>query len=400
MTSWPVVFEYSYFCAKSLAAWRLLDKRHYDDVGSRLQPQLSLECLERIRFPWTAPAYVFGLNGEYFSHDSLEPHCGIPKGTLPALAHWFSSCNPNFRFTSVKIHQFDSSRIANKHKTLAFKQVVEAEVIYVAALGDYKGGSLHVKKMDDGNWCSVPLSTRWQSFEAQNLQQVTWPSSGTMYLVSVWCESFCHWENLTAENRRYLLDRGIPGPEYPEMQHEGHLVTTETTKAFRRRILPRHVLASQEVRDAISILGLDASMGISVRHIRRRFQECILRVHPDNAARHRAKERLCMLNDRGYSPASASPSDTTAGGDQADDSANDSPWSGRSRGGRPEELLALVHDAESHMRLWDAALVNDLVEAKHVLYDALQYPGHSRHKNKQKKEILGLLDLDTVQVTG
>eukprot|EP00397_Hematodinium_sp_SG-2012_P006562 GEMP01006595.1.p1 GENE.GEMP01006595.1~~GEMP01006595.1.p1 ORF type:complete len:430 (+),score=99.97 GEMP01006595.1:260-1549(+) len=396
----PVVFDYSSFCASSLATWRLCCKVHVEETGASFSAQLSREKLEKTQFPWGASTYVFGLNGEYFSVDSLEPHCGIPIGTLPTLSYWFTSSHPQYRFSSIKIHQFDSSKATKNHKTLAFKQTGEG-IIFVAALGDYKDGELHVKKDDSEDWRSIPLSTRWEKFESENFQQVTWPTRGIMYIVTVWCEKCSHWINLSPGARRYLVEKGIPGPKYTEEALEPEWRDDRRPEpGARRRFLSAEELSRPEVREALSVIGLDASQSICIRDVRRRFHECILLVHPDRAEiRARARSR-----DRGFSSSSAehvgefSPVSVNGRRSNVNDpscgsSSDGSPKSPflledttpRRRRIAPEYLLEMDErdelspspSAKQYNKLFsDDSLACDLIKAKRVLYDVLRNPTH------------------------
>merc|ERR1719473_712668 len=60
--------------------------------------------LGQVKFPWGSAAYVLGLNGSYFSSDTLSRHADIPDGTVELLTGWVRR-QVSAPFTSIRVHK-------------------------------------------------------------------------------------------------------------------------------------------------------------------------------------------------------------------------------------------------------------------------------------------------------
>jgi len=66
-----------------------------------------LELLLATKFPFTHAAYVMGLNGTYYSLDTIaEKHYGIPRALPTLLCALFRHMVPNVPFTTIRIQKF------------------------------------------------------------------------------------------------------------------------------------------------------------------------------------------------------------------------------------------------------------------------------------------------------
>eukprot|EP00405_Crypthecodinium_cohnii_P033229 CAMPEP_0206530754 /NCGR_PEP_ID=MMETSP0325_2-20121206/3359_1 /ASSEMBLY_ACC=CAM_ASM_000347 /TAXON_ID=2866 /ORGANISM="Crypthecodinium cohnii, Strain Seligo" /LENGTH=549 /DNA_ID=CAMNT_0054026869 /DNA_START=188 /DNA_END=1837 /DNA_ORIENTATION=+ len=81
-----------------------------------------LNLLQEVSFPFTHAAYVLGLNGPYFSHDTdAKGHHGIPEALPQKVCRLFRLSYPNVPFTTVRLQRLSAlGNFGGRHRTLAF----------------------------------------------------------------------------------------------------------------------------------------------------------------------------------------------------------------------------------------------------------------------------------------
>lgn len=280
------------------------------------------ELLEITVFPFTHAAYVLGLNGPYYSCDTVaDDHYGIPKEMPPLLCELFRSSVPDIPFTTLRIQKLASAaNFGGKHRTLAFslgeptmgaaaeEQDVRCEVEshqgYIMCLSSScQGGRCEVcEDLSEGDWRELALPTfaaRWLPFPRAAWLQWHWPRGGSFYAIVAICEPASHRRRLSRQERGrmtatgFLLPegsaptRGSEGGEVPASDGLNARVDGEPSgagAASGRAFRPPPRRSEAALAAASRILGLPAGTTASAHDVEEAFRRAVRVVHPDRGA--------------------------------------------------------------------------------------------------------------------
>jgi hypothetical protein len=305
----------------------------------------TLELLMMTKFPFTHAAFVLGLNGPYYSHDTgAENHYGIPTELPATICKLFREMVPGVAFTTIRMQRLSSAvNFGGKHRTLAFSLAtplhelpateldetaadshdpidaaelltdkVEPSGYALCLTAGCSGGRGEVREdIEQGSWRHLTApnyaDARWVPFSRSGWLQWHWPTSGDMYAIIVTCEPLSHRLRLKSRERRLMHATGFLLPERTkyelEREHE------ETTASVAPSSLPAAVPSSSAesspssrrsaaaVSAAMRILGLDrrdtspsdevtdespsVSVLVSADEIEDAFRRTVRSVHPD-----------------------------------------------------------------------------------------------------------------------
>jgi len=316
--------------ARSLAALRRCTKLKSSVLADEArQAELRakvLELLEDTKFAFASAFYVIGMNGPYFSADSLvEKHYGIPASLPSLICQLFRASMPGVRFTSIRIQKFASAaNFGRQHRTLAFSLASPQQENEANPLPVQDTGSLefalpgHVLCLPDrgcigghGDVCEEvdaagspatswhlltqpqPLP-RWVRFPGGAWLRWHWPQAGNLFAVTVSCEPSSNCSNLRQRERRHLEAMGFHLPDGLTQEEEGVSELEEEEEAGaddqepvpaadgppppRRRPTRQHVAAARQVLG----LAMDAP---TPQEVDEAFRAAIRTAHPDMVAR-------------------------------------------------------------------------------------------------------------------
>lgn len=219
-----------------------------------------LELLLETKFPFTHAAYVLGLNGPYFSLDTIaERHYGIPEALPALICELFRVAVPGVAFTTLRLQKFAAAaNFGGRHRTLAFSLASPPPALTTedggnadgARLGatELAGAAAEAGTMDEApllvstgpglpgyvlcltegchgghgevcedlgkggswRWLSGPqLRTRWAAFPADAWLRWHWPHEGDLYAVTVTCEAPANYLKLRRRECKQMAGIGF-----------------------------------------------------------------------------------------------------------------------------------------------------------------------------------------------
>jgi len=280
-----------------------------------------LELLLATKFPFTHAAYVMGLNGTYYSLDTIaEKHYGIPRALPTLLCALFRHMVPNVPFTTIRIQKFAAAtNFGGRHKTLAFslysdpkheetdeeethdtlEQIHDDEapteslsildVGYVLCLSAGCTGGYSERRAKNGPWCWLAgneTPRRWASFPLDSELRWHWPRDGDMYAITVMCEApeFCG--KLGRRERREMTKVGftLPVNVEPEATSNDELEEPVTLTEPQMSNSPSRRPSSARVTAAKRLMHLDNVGAPSFSQVEEAFRNAARQVHPDRMA--------------------------------------------------------------------------------------------------------------------
>lgn len=317
--------------ANSLAALRRCTRPKSSVLAAEVhQAELRakvVELLEETKFAFASAFYVIGMNGPYFSADSLvEKHYGIPASLPSLICQLFRASMPGVRFTSIRIQKFAAAaNFGRQHRTLAFslgspQQEDEANPLRVEDTGSLEfalpghvlclpnrectGGHGDICEEVDAagspatSWHLLtqpqPLP-RWVRFPGGAWLRWHWPRTGNLFAVTVSCETSSNCGNLRQRERRLLEVMGFHLPDGLTQEEEcaseldeeegeaGAAVQDLGTAAEGPAPLPRRP-RTQLVAAARQVLGLTVDAP-TAQEVDEAFRAGVRVAHPDMAAR-------------------------------------------------------------------------------------------------------------------
>lgn len=261
----------------------------------------ALELLEKTTFPFTHAAYVLGLNGQYYSCDTVaERHYGIPKELPPTICRLFRLEVPGATFTTIRIQKLAAAaNFGGKHRTLAFSLACPTEAPPEGGAGGaseqecrlghalclsggcYGGRGEVCEDIGDGSWrlLAKPSSTaRWTAFPRQSWLQWHWPRRGDLYSIIVTCEPPPQKGRLTRRDRQQMADIGFLLPlnlfgEDPPGAEEPLSPRANLAAPVRR--------SDAALAQARRILRLEPDVEPSAAEVDDAFRRVVRAVHPD-----------------------------------------------------------------------------------------------------------------------
>lgn len=334
--------------ARSLAVLRRSTKVRSDIIAeearlAELRAKV-LELLETVKFPFTHAAYVLGMNGPYFSIDTLaEKHYGIPALLPSLLCRLFRLSEPNAHFTTVRIQKFSAAaNFGGKHRTLAFSlaspqeenellraedsdaspvlgpasnpgPAIDASRNSLSSLPGHVlclpgpgcvGGSAEVCEEVEAAGApaaSWRLLTQpqpracWVRFAGGAWLRWHWPRKGDLFAVTVSCESNSNCSRLFSRERCQMEAIGFHLPELAgRRDSEEELLgqacgeveqdtEAEAEPPAQPDRAPRRRLAPAHIEAAMRVLGL-TEPSPSPQEVEEAFRRGIRAAHPDRAA--------------------------------------------------------------------------------------------------------------------
>jgi len=280
-----------------------------------------LELLLATKFPFTHAAYVMGLNGTYFSLDTIaEKHYGIPRALPTLLCALFRHMVPNVPFTTIRIQKFAAAtNFGGQHKTLAFslysdpkqeeetddevhdtlEQIHDSEappeslsildVGHVLCLTAGCAGGYGERRAKNGPWCWLAgkeSPRRWASFPLDSELRWHWPRVGDMYAVTVTCEAPELCGKLRRRERREMANLGFKLPVNVESEATSNdeLDDPMTMTESQMPNSPSRRPSSARVSAAKRLLNLDNVGAPSLSQVEEAFRTAARQVHPDRMA--------------------------------------------------------------------------------------------------------------------
>lgn len=315
--------------AKSLANFRrsaklgcLAHEAHVAELRAHV-----LELLTSTKFPFTHAAYVLGLNGSYYSYDTVaEDHYGIPEILPSMICRLFRLAVPKVLFTTIRIQKLAAAaNFGGKHRTLAFSLATpsqesrEAQAAdsaggpeldpgeedplessgYVLCLGDgCQGGRGEVcEELPNGEWrllATPSHAARWVPFPRRGWLQWHWPKRGDLYTITITCEPPLNHGRLTRRERRRMVATGFLMPDRQDGKGDDDTSSdtdacgnagvegADTSPAQGRPQSP--VRRSHAARGAAKrILGFAEADTPSVSEVEAAFRQAVRVAHPDRA---------------------------------------------------------------------------------------------------------------------
>lgn len=283
----------------------------------------ALELLEVTKFPFTHASYVLGLNGRYYSLDTIaERHYGIPKKLPEILCQLFRLAVPGVPFTTMRIQKLSAAaNFGGHHKTLAFNlstpvdeeaedsEGAESDVNcrnrealdkptrahsslgYVLCLtrGCTGGWGESCEDPSTGEWSWLTGSKvrrRWAAFPGKAWLRWHWPSSGDLFIVTVSCESP---ENLRLLRRRDRCQMASLGFVLPGSACARTLLEEEEDEEEVNTVEEPPVAAAEVARPpraarlvaARGLLGLTGVVAPSLHEVEEAFRKAARAAHPD-----------------------------------------------------------------------------------------------------------------------
>lgn len=317
--------------AKSLAGLRRSARMRLEVVAdearmAELRAKI-LELLESTKFPFTHAAFVLGMNGLYYSLDTLaDKHYGIPSLLPRLLCTLFRHSHPGAHFTSIRIQKFSAAvNFGGQHRTLAFNIASPTEADDLPedqqqALGsdDHRNTSCphlpgHVLCLPsrgclgglgevsncaagaDADWqvlCEPQLRSRWVRFPGGAWLRWHWPRAGDLFAITVSCEPPASCLALRRRERREMVEIGFVLPEAcgegegcsssDEVEDEKNVENERVgpTEAPQRR----HVSRAQ-VEAARGVLGFSNEVpNPTPQEVDEAFRNHVRAAHPDRSA--------------------------------------------------------------------------------------------------------------------
>eukprot|EP00927_Polykrikos_kofoidii_P060523 TRINITY_DN55481_c0_g1_i1.p1 TRINITY_DN55481_c0_g1~~TRINITY_DN55481_c0_g1_i1.p1 ORF type:complete len:434 (+),score=66.38 TRINITY_DN55481_c0_g1_i1:125-1426(+) len=293
---------------------------------------LVLDLLRKTKFPFTHAAYVLGLNGSYYSYDTVtEDHYGIPEALPSMICRLFRLAVPGVCFTTIRLQKLAATaNFGGQHRTLAFSLATPAQesqemqtdaspkgmshmenvdedllgsIGYVLCLGDGciggRGEVCKAVQKDAWSLLTTPSqAVRWVPFPRSGWLQWHWPKYGDLYTITITCESALNQCRLTGRERRqmvatgFLMPEGVDETSYDEECSEVHACSVAACEHDTTLELPqplsqtRHSTAARNA--AKRILGMAECDRPSVHEVEAAFRQAVRQAHPDRQARDRA----------------------------------------------------------------------------------------------------------------
>lgn len=289
-----------------------------------------LELLDGTKFPFTHNCYVLGLNGPYYSLDTVaDHHYGIPR-LLPALlCRYFSLETPGVPFTTLRIQKFAAAaNFGGRHRTLAFSlgspenlldesgievalpqapapapeehpaplsharslhlaPALEGHVICISS--GCTGGRAELAEDEDGlgpwRWLTGPrVRPSWTTFPSLGWLRWHWPSVGCLYAITVNCESSQSRSNLRRRERKQLVTVGFVMPT--DADNDGQVSESEEEEVPEPVAAPTPAERprTRRVQEAKRILNLLGTIAPDNNEVEAAFRDAVRRAHPDRAA--------------------------------------------------------------------------------------------------------------------
>jgi len=292
---------------------------------------LVLELLTTTTFPFTHAAYVLGLNGPYYSYDTVaKDHYGIPAMLPQMICRLFRLAVPDVVFTTVRIQKLSAAaNFGGKHRTLAFSlaapqsesddTVEMAEVEQEQAPAPTTCTGLHASWTDRGSrgyilclspgctggrgevcediekshWrllASPMANAKWIPFLRTAWLQLHWPQSGDLYAITVTCEPLSNRQRLAKHERTQMLATGFLLPMSEDDDQSSPVESSQFNDAFSPQVedvdaaLPRrqaYVRPAAVLRTACQVLGLDDSVAPTHAEVEEAFRRQVRVAHPD-----------------------------------------------------------------------------------------------------------------------
>lgn len=332
--------------ARGLASLRRSFRLH--DLGqeayiAELQAA-ALELLLETKFPFTHAAYVLGLNGPYYSLDTIaEKHYGIPK-TLPSLlCALFRAAVPGVAFTTLRMQKLAAAaNFGGQHKTLAFSlsplaSAEEGSEGFDTPSAEGEAGSPSPETPTDAGGGATPLlvspgpglpgyvlcltegclgghgevcddlgsgnswryltgpqiRSRWTSFPADAWLRWHWPRQGDLYIITATCEAPSTCNKLRRRERRQMAKIGFLLPEgAPEADEASDSDDREQCAAPEGPARPPEADTptspsrpnAARVAAARRLLALPEESVLTTQLVEDAFRRSARQVHPDRAA--------------------------------------------------------------------------------------------------------------------
>jgi len=306
---------------------------------------LVLQLLQETSFPFTHAAYVLGLNGPYYSYDTVaDDHYGIPKA-LPALVcQLFRLCVPGVPFTTVRLQKLSAAaNFGGKHRTLAFSlstpphelvhevnpptgqvqpqpseddfggrrqrmdvdqegpvtqdedEFTTGHALFLSSSACRGGRGEVCDDINVGAWRSLAKPSRearWAPFPRASWLQWHWPLQGDLFAITVTCEPLCHRSQLSRREHRAMIKMGFSLPEETSAKDESEVERTDDSPAAASSSSGAPATPSQPTvrRSAAAlsaarrILGFDSEEYPSVGEVEEAFRHHVRAVHPDRQA--------------------------------------------------------------------------------------------------------------------
>lgn len=298
-----------------------LQSLHRESYAALLRAAV-LELLLATKFPFTHAAYVMGLNGTYYSLDTIaEKHYGIPRALPTLLCALFRHMVPNVPFTTIRIQKFAAAtNFGGQHKTLAFslysdpkheeetdeegtdknlEQIHESEapteslsivdVGYVLCLTAGCTGGYGERRAKNGPWCWLAgkkTPRHWASFPLDSELRWHWPRVGDMYAITVTCEAPELCGKLRRRERRFMANVGFKLPVNIESEatSSDELEEPITQAEPQMPNSPSRRPSSARVTAAKRLLQLDNVEVPSLGEVEEAFRSAARQAHPDRMA--------------------------------------------------------------------------------------------------------------------
>jgi len=301
-----------------------------------------LQLLKKTKFPFTHAAYVLGLNGPYFSHDTAAAeHYGMPKMLPPLLCQLFRFQVPGVPFTTVRMQKLNSAaNFGGKHRTLAFSlesptqedevgphgpengcastdQESQGYALFLADEAGCQGGRGEVcQDLSHCPWkplAKPSFQSQWVPFPRSAWLQWHWPQIGEYYVIIVTCEPPLHRRQLALFEQQRMREIGFLLPECgdgsgasarvgdgeaaAEAEAEAE-AEDEVSDGVQHRPRRRSVAA---VRAARMLLRTTAEA--SPAEVEEAFRRAVREVHPDTAPAAEPEPRMRGPRGRGWAVA-------------------------------------------------------------------------------------------------
>jgi len=292
-----------------------------------------VELLCATRFPFTHAAYVLGLNGSYYSYDTVtEDHYGIPKLLPAVICKLFRLTVPGVQFTTIRMQKLTAAaNFGGQHRTLAFslaapQQELQEQVQFHGAAAVLAGQVAEEIDMDvdagattedeasvpqgyallltegccgghgeicddlsEGSWRVLAFpsyNAHWVRFPWRAWLRLHWPHTGDLYAITVTCEPLLNRERLTRHERRRMLATGFLLPDGCDVSAEDSS-DNDVDQAHDQERSPDLRPSSPVRRSAAAveaarrILGFDGSNLPSVAEVEDAFRRAVRMAHPD-----------------------------------------------------------------------------------------------------------------------
>mmetsp|Transcript_21048 Transcript_21048/g.59782 ORF Transcript_21048/g.59782 Transcript_21048/m.59782 type:complete len:410 (+) Transcript_21048:73-1302(+) len=275
-----------------------------------------LEHLEKTAFPFTHAAYVLGLNGPYYSCDTLaKNHYGIPAALPGLLCRYFRQAAPEKQFTTIRLQKLAAAgNFGGKHRTLAFclagQDDGDGEVDSDQSMGTDSDDAATPCAAEEDTGYAIFLSSgcsggrgevcedlssnswhvlgrpervpRWVKFPRGAWLQWHWPSAGSYYVITVTCEPPANRCRLTPRERLRMREMGFCLPRQDGENEDAMAVDDSAPTPERPARRPQGRRNAAAIHAARRLLGLDAETPLVVAEVEEAFRRRILVAHPDH----------------------------------------------------------------------------------------------------------------------